>query len=31
MLLMMFPLLLLYVLGIYLCQFRIGGPASPIR
>jgi sec-independent protein translocase protein TatC len=31
MLLMMFPLLFLYVLGIYLCQFRIGGPASPIR
>ncbi|MFN5743533.1 MAG: twin-arginine translocase subunit TatC, partial [Planctomyces sp.] len=31
MLLMMFPLLLLYVLGIWLCQFRIGGPASPIR
>jgi sec-independent protein translocase protein TatC len=31
MLLMMFPLLFLYVLGIYLCRFRIGGPASPIR
>lgn len=31
MLLMMLPLLFLYVLGIYLCQFRIGGPASPIR
>ncbi|MFM7036538.1 MAG: twin-arginine translocase subunit TatC [Planctomycetaceae bacterium] len=31
MLLMMFPLLFLYVLGIFLCQFRLGGPASPIR
>ncbi|MBL8813356.1 MAG: twin-arginine translocase subunit TatC [Planctomycetaceae bacterium] len=31
MLLMMFPLLLLYVLGIYLCQFRIGSPPKPIR
>lgn len=31
MLLMMVPLLLLYVFGIYLCRFRIGGPASPIR
>jgi sec-independent protein translocase protein TatC len=31
MLLMMFPLLLLYVFGIFLCRFRIGGPASPIR
>lgn len=31
MILMMVPLLLLYVFGIYLCRFRIGGPASPIR
>lgn len=31
MMLMMVPLLVLYVLGIYLCRFRIGGPASPIR
>lgn len=31
MLLMMFPLLFLYVLGIFLCQFRLSGPASPIR
>ncbi len=31
MMLMMVPLLLLYVLGIFLCRFRIGGPASPIR
>jgi sec-independent protein translocase protein TatC len=31
MLLMMFPLLFLYVLGIFLCRFRLGGPASPIR
>jgi len=31
MVLMMAPLLLLYVFGIYLCRFRIGGPASPIR
>ena len=31
MLLMMMPLLLLYVFGIYLCRFRLGGPASPIR
>lgn len=31
MLLMMVPLLLLYVFGIYLCRFRLGGPASPIR
>lgn len=31
MLLMMFPLLVLYVLGIFLCGFRVGTPASPIR
>ncbi|MDA1229341.1 MAG: twin-arginine translocase subunit TatC [Planctomycetota bacterium] len=31
MMLMMLPLLLLYVFGIYLCRFRVGGPASPIR
>lgn len=31
MLLMMVPLMLLYVFGIYLCRFRLGGPASPIR
>ena len=31
MLLMMVPLLLLYVMGIFLCQFRIGSPAAPIR
>ncbi len=31
MMLMMFPLLLLYVLGIFMCQFRIGAPASTIR
>jgi sec-independent protein translocase protein TatC len=31
MILMMVPLLLLYVFGIYLCRFRLGGPASPIR
>lgn len=31
MLLMMFPLLFLYVLGIFLCRFRIGSPVSPIR
>ncbi len=31
MLLMMIPLLVLYVMGIYLCQFRIGSPSSPIR
>lgn len=31
MLLMMIPLLLLYVFGIYLCRFRLGGSASPIR
>ena len=31
MMLMMVPLLLLYVFGIFLCRFRIGGPASPIR
>jgi sec-independent protein translocase protein TatC len=31
MILMMVPLLLLYVFGIFLCRFRIGGPASPIR
>ncbi len=31
MLLLMIPLMLLYVFGIYLCRFRIGGPASPIR
>ena len=31
MIVMMVPLLLLYVFGIFLCRFRIGGPASPIR
>ncbi len=31
MMLMMVPLLLLYVFGIFLCRFRLGGPASPIR
>jgi len=31
MMLLMVPLLLLYVFGIFLCRFRIGGPASPIR
>ncbi len=31
MVLMMAPLLALYVFGIYLCRFRLGGPASPIR
>ncbi len=31
MILMMVPLLLLYVFGIYLCRLRIGGPASPMR
>ena len=31
MMLMMFPLLFLYVLGIFMCQFRIGAPASAIR
>ena len=31
MLLMMFPLLFLYVLGIFLCRFRLGSPSSPIR
>ncbi|MBC7966804.1 MAG: twin-arginine translocase subunit TatC, partial [Fuerstia sp.] len=31
MMLMMVPLLLLYAFGIFLCRFRIGGPASPIR
>jgi len=31
MILMMVPLLLLYVFGIYLCRFRIGSPASPMR
>jgi sec-independent protein translocase protein TatC len=31
MMLMMFPLLLLYVLGIFMCQFRIGPPPGPIR
>lgn len=31
MILMMVPLLLLYGFGIFLCRFRIGGPASPIR
>ncbi len=31
MMLMMVPLLFLYVFGIFLCRFRIGGPASPIR
>lgn len=31
MMLMMVPLLLLYVFGIFLCRFRVGGPASPIR
>lgn len=31
MLLMMVPLLFLYVMGIFLCQFRIGSPAAPIR
>ena len=31
MLLMMVPLLFLYVLGIFLCRFRLSGPASPIQ
>ncbi len=31
MMLLMVPLLLLYVFGIFLCRFRIGGPASPIH
>lgn len=31
MMVMMVPLLLLYFFGIFLCRFRIGGPASPIR
>ena len=31
MMLMMVPLLLLYGFGIFLCRFRIGGAASPIR
>lgn len=31
MMLMMFPLLFLYVLGIFMCQFRIGAPASAMR
>ncbi len=31
MLLMMFPLLLLYVLGIFMCRFRMHPPAGPIR
>ncbi len=31
MLLMMFPLLLLYVLGIFMCRFRLDPPAGPIR
>jgi sec-independent protein translocase protein TatC len=31
MMLLMVPLLLLYIFGIFLCRFRIGGPASPIR
>lgn len=31
MMLMMFPLLLLYVLGIFMCKFRIGAPATAIR
>lgn len=31
MMLMMFPLLLLYVLGIFMCGFRLNPPTSPIR
>ncbi len=31
MLLMMIPLLFLYVLGIWLCGFKVKSPASPIR
>jgi sec-independent protein translocase protein TatC len=31
MMLMMFPLLLLYVLGIFMCRFRLDPPAGPIR
>jgi sec-independent protein translocase protein TatC len=31
MMLMMVPLLLLYVLGIFMCRFRLNPPASPIR
>lgn len=31
MLLMMIPLLVLYVLGIYMCGFKVKAPASPIR
>ncbi len=31
MLLMMFPLLILYVLGIFMCRFRLSPPARPIR
>ena len=31
MLLMMFPLLFLYVLGIWLCNFRLNSVQSPIR
>lgn len=31
MLLMMIPLLFLYVLGIYMCGFKVKAPASPIR
>jgi len=31
MLLMMFPLLLLYVLGIFMCRFRLDPPSGPIR
>jgi sec-independent protein translocase protein TatC len=31
MMLMMVPLLILYVLGIWLCGFRLSGSASPIR
>jgi sec-independent protein translocase protein TatC len=31
MMLMMFPLLLLYMLGIFMCGFRLQPPASPIR
>ncbi len=31
MMLMMFPLLLLYVLGIFMCRFRLQPPTSPIR
>jgi sec-independent protein translocase protein TatC len=31
MMLMMFPLLLLYVLGIFMCGFRLSPPTSPIR